>query len=91
MKVHVLKPVIVDRLGSLRPGAVVEMHPSVGKAYLQQGAVELYETKVIRERPSQAVGAVPLSSASPAAQVSPQTTQSESGNGAKKRKRKGAE
>ena len=91
MKVHVLKTVIVDRLGTLRPGAVVEMHPSVGKAYLQQGAVELYETKVIRERPSQAAGLAPLLSASPAAQVSTQTTSSESAPGAKKRKRKGGE
>jgi hypothetical protein len=87
MKVHVLKPIRVDRLGGLKPGAVVELHPSVGKAYLQQGAVELYETKVIRERPLQAAGEAQPSSASQAVQASPQTTLSESDSGEPKRKR----
>lgn len=88
MKVHVLKPIRVDRLGALRPGTVTELHPSVAKAYLMQGAVEMYETKVIRERPSQVAGEVPPSSASPVDQASPQKTSNASGSGEKRRGRK---
>jgi len=86
MKVHVLKEIRVDKLGVLRPGWVGELHPSVAKLYVQQSAVEPYQTKVIRETPLPAVG-TPLF-VSPAAQVLPLQTSTPSEVGGKTPKKK---
>jgi hypothetical protein len=86
MKVHVLKPIRVMGMGLIPAGRTPDLPECVVKPYLRQGAVELYETKVIRENPTPAAGAP--SSASPAVRVSPQTTSSVSGRGGRK-KRKG--
>lgn len=91
MRVHVLKPVRVDRLGLVRKGRIVELHPSVARTFVRSGSVEYYETKVVREAPlAGAAGREVTLSASPAGQASPQTNANSSGNGGKrKRKKKG--
>lgn len=68
-------------------GDVVDLPDRIAERYLAQGAVERYETKVIREVPFQAAGAEEPSSASPAAQVLPETTAKPSESGVKKRGR----
>jgi hypothetical protein len=87
MKVSVTaKAIFDDKLGRLNKGQTVELPEHKARFYLERGEVEYYETKVLRERPYQAVGA-PLS-ALPAAQVSQTQTLSELDNGEKRRKRK---
>jgi hypothetical protein len=86
MKVAVTAKVIFDdRHGRLNKGAVIDMIDHKAKFFLARGEVELYETKVIRESPSMAVGA-PLSASPPAPASQPQTL-SESVYGVKKRGR----
>ena len=68
-------------------GSIVELSDKVAARYLAQGAVERYETKVIRETPLPDAGAEEPSSASPADQASHETTASASKPGAKKRGR----
>lgn len=68
-------------------GAVVDLPEKAALRYLAQGAVERYETKVVRDAPFVGAGAEELSSASPAGQASPETTPSASEPGAKKRGR----
>lgn len=68
-------------------GAVVDLPEKMALRYLAQGAVERYETKVLREAPLPDAGAAEPSCASPADQASPATTQKPSGTGAKKRGR----
>lgn len=84
VQVHVLKPIRVDRLGLVPRGRVVELIPSHARQYMDCGAVELYETKVLRENPAPAAGI--QSSASPAARVSVGQTLTESVNGAPRRR-----
>jgi len=87
MKVSVTaKAIYDDKLGKLRKGQVVELPANKAQFYLERGEVEFYETKVLRDRPYQAVG-TPLS-ASPAAQALEPQTLSESDSGEKKRGRK---
>lgn len=86
MKVHMLRPERVSRLGLLGKGWRGELPDSVAKLFLSTGSAERLEVTEARERPPQAVG-IP-SSASPAAPVSPQTIASASESGAKKRRRK---
>ena len=76
MQISILKPAVYhDRLGKLVKGRVVDVPDHQANEWLRRGFAERYETKVLRERPSLAVGA-PLS-ALPAAQVStPQTLNS---------------
>lgn len=81
MKVHVLKPIRVLGIGGIRPGREVDLPDSVAKTYLAQGAVEPYQTKVLRENPMPAAGA--MSSASPVAPASPQTMSKPFDDGAK--------
>ena len=80
------KPVLTD-LGRLPQGIPVDVPPLLGKHLLESGAAVLYETKVAMDRPIVAAGVVAPSSASPVAPASPQTTQIESANGARKRGR----
>jgi hypothetical protein len=68
-------------------GAIVELPEKVALRYLEAGAVERYETKVIREVPFPAAGAEEPSSASPAGQALPETTAKPSESGGKKRGR----
>lgn len=70
--------------GPRAAGDVVELPEKVALRYLQAGAVERYETKVIREVPFEEAGRAQPSSASPAAPVSPQTTAKRSAGGAKR-------
>ena len=86
MKVHVLKRILHDKLGAIQPGKVVDLHDDQAKRYLQNGAVERYETKVIRQDPLPDAGAASLSSASPAGQASPLTTSKKSSTGGRKKK-----
>lgn len=79
------KVIFDDRLGRLQKGAVVTMPRQKAKFFLERGEVELYETKVVRERPMTATGA-PLS-ALPVAQVSQSQTLSLSESGEKKRRK----
>lgn len=88
MKVHTLKRIMVDQLGTIPPGRVVDLHESVAEMFMSRGAVEPYETKVMREVPSEAAGEMPPSFASPVAPVSPQTTAIASEPGVRKRGRK---
>lgn len=90
MKVHVIsnKAILDDRLGRLKKGDIKEMPDHKASFYLRRGEVELYETKIVRDRPFEAVGKTEPLSASPAAQASPQTTVNESESGAKKTRKK---
>lgn len=87
------------KLGYLAKGSVVEVSDDEGARLIRMGhanpaAAPIYATKVIQpqptvgELPGMADGAERLSSASPAAQASPQTTSSESASGGKKKGRK---
>lgn len=90
MKISITaREVLDDRYGRLKQGAVVDMPNAKALFYLKRGEAEMYDTKVVRERPLPVAGQ-PLS-ASPAAQVSPQTTAqpSVSGEDYKPRKRRG--
>jgi hypothetical protein len=68
-------------------GAVVELPDRAALRYLEAGAVERYETKVIREVPLPDAGAAEPLSASPVGQVSAEPTAKPSVSGGKKRGR----
>jgi hypothetical protein len=72
MKVHVVaKRIIDDKRGTLFRGDIVDLPDQKAEFFRRRGEVELYETKVLRDRPSLAVGN--LSSALLAAPLLPQT------------------
>lgn len=84
-----------QRLGYLPKGSVVEVADEEGARLIRLGhanpaAAPVYATKIIQPTPvagslpGTADGAERLSSASPAAQASPQTTAKPSGHGVKK-------
>lgn len=73
-KYHTLKTILVDRLGRVPAGKVVELTKAQGNIYLAQGAVERYETKVIRQDPLPHAGVVIQSSALPVEEALPETT-----------------
>lgn len=88
MKVSILKKVIFDdKLGKLTAGQVVDLPEHKAVFYIERKDAEAYETKVIRENPYKAVGAMVQSSALPAALVLPEQTSSLSESGEKKRGR----
>lgn len=68
-------------------GSVVDLPEKIALRYLEAGAVERYETKVIREIPLPDAGAAAPSYASPAGQASPGPTAKPSVSGGKKRGR----
>lgn len=68
-------------------GSIVDLPEKVALRYLEAGAVERYETKVIREVPLQDAGAAEPLSASPVAQASAEPTAKPSDAGGKKRGR----
>ena len=82
------KPVYDDAHGRLNNGDVVDIPDHKANFYIREGLAMSYQTKVMQDRPLQVVGATEQLSASPAAQVLPQTTATESESGAKKRGRK---
>lgn len=72
MKVAITaRQVLDDKKGLLRKGQIVELPDSKARFFIERGEAELYQTKVLRERPSLAAGE--SASASPAAQALPQT------------------
>jgi hypothetical protein len=83
---HVLKKIRTDRLGDVRPGKIVPLPDVVAKEYLRTGAVERYETKVIKSAPLSDAGEVTPSSALPAAPVLPSTTSKPLKRGGRPRK-----
>lgn len=90
MKVVVKKRVIHGTLGRLDPGRVVEVPEPWASRWLAAGAVERYETKVVRDNPLPVAGAAVPLSASPAGPASPPKTSKPSGDGEKpERKRRG--
>jgi len=87
------------RLGFLAKGSVVEVPDDEGARLIRMGhanpaAAPIYATKVVQQQPTvgelpgMADGAEQPSSASPAAQASPQTTSKQSASGGKKKGRK---
>lgn len=82
------KPLFDDKLGRLTDGQVVELPDHKANFYLERGVAELYETKVVRDRPYEAAGRMEQSSASPVVLALPEQTQSESESGGKRRGRK---
>ncbi len=83
MKVHFLKLMYHDKLGKVRPGTIADIQDQQAIRFLREGIVEKYETKVIRNEPFYHAGEDTQSSASPAAQASPQTTSKPSKRGRK--------
>ena len=87
------------KLGYMEKGKVYEVDDSEGARLVKYGhvnpaAAPIYATKVVQEQPvvgevpGMAGGAEQPSSASPAAQASPQTTSSGSASGGKRKDRK---
>ena len=68
-------------------GAVLELPDRVALRYMERGAVERYETKVVCEVPLADAGAAEPLSASPVGQASTEPTAKPSESGAKKRGR----
>lgn len=83
---HVLKPIRTAELGAVKAGKIVPLHPCVAREYLRVGAVERYETKVIKTSPLSDAGETTPSSASPVAQVSQPTTSKPSKRGGRRKK-----
>lgn len=71
--------------GTKYAGDVVDLEDRIAARYLAQGAVERYETKVLREVPLLDAGAAEPSCASPADQASPETTRKPSRRGGKRK------
>ena len=91
MEVIAKKTLYHDKLGTIMKGRVFDAPEKWGKVWLRDGAVEHYQTKVIRELPLEIAGQEASSSVSQAAQVSPKKTLKKSGVGAtRKRKKSGA-
>lgn len=88
MKIQITtrKPVFDDNLGRLKEGDIVEIADKKANFYIQEGLATCYQTKVMQDRPYQAVGATEQSFASPPALASQQTTAKESEPGEKKKK-----
>lgn len=74
--------------GPRQAGDVVDLPDRIALRYLERGAVERYETKVIREAPFAEAGEALQSSALPADQASLPTTAKPSGDGDKPKRRK---
>lgn len=80
MKVHVVaKRIIDDKRGALFRGEIVDLPDQKATFYRKRGEVELYETKVLRDRPSLAAGQ--MSSAWRAAHHLPQMMSNSSDSG----------
>lgn len=62
MQVKTLKTIYHDKLGKISAGSIVDLTPSQVEIYLERNAVEVYETKVVKQEPE--VKAKKLSKAS---------------------------
>ena len=51
MQVKTLKVIYHDKLGKIAIGQTVDLTDSQAQMYLERGAVELYETKVVKQEP----------------------------------------
>lgn len=80
MKIKTLRPIRLDH-GAVKAGTVIDVPDVLARFFLSRGEAEMHV-------PFVQAGPVELSSASPVAQVSAETTLSESEPGAKKRGRK---
>lgn len=92
MAYRAIKAMRHDRLGVIPKGGNVRVDEQEGERLRRLGLVELYETKVVRPRPAEnppPADGTP-SSASPAAQVSRQTTAKKSARGGKKKGKRAA-
>ena len=74
MQVVILKTLFHDKLGTLNKGRVVDVPEPWASRWLKSGAVERYETKVVRENPLPIAGAAVPLSYSPAGQASTEPT-----------------
>jgi hypothetical protein len=83
---HVIKPIRTAELGSVKAGKIVPLHPCVAREYLRTGAVERYETKVIKSAPLSDAGEVTPSSALPAAPALPEMTSKPLKRGGRRKK-----
>lgn len=83
MKVHLLKPILHDRLGRLPKGSVVDLVDIQAKDFVESGIAEYYQTKVLNDRPLMTVGSTTQQSASPAVPASPKQTSKPSKAGKK--------
>jgi hypothetical protein len=70
MKIHMLKTMLHDRLGKLKPGRVVDVPDHQAYDWLKRGFAESYQTKVVRAVPLADAGMEAPSSASPAVEAS---------------------
>lgn len=82
---HTLKTIFTDKKGRVPAGSIVELTKAQANIYLAQGAVEPYQTKVIREVPLVIAGEGTQSSALPVEEVSQETTPKKSGRGRPKK------
>jgi hypothetical protein len=89
MQVNVLKRIriaVQNGIKTINPGGdPIELPDAVASEYLRNGAVERYETKVIRQDPLPNAGAATQSPASPAAPVSTKATSRKSTTGGRKK------
>lgn len=82
------KPVFDDQHGRLKQGQVIEVPQHKALFYIQRGEAVCYQTKVMQDRPYQAVGKVEQSSVLPPAQASQQTIATKLEDGVKKLRKK---
>ena len=76
-----------DLKGRIVKNQVLDLPDHKARFYIGEKLAVCYQTKVMQDRPCQAVGAMEQLSASPAAQVLPQTIVNESANGVQPKKR----
>jgi hypothetical protein len=80
-------PMLHDRIGRIMPGQTVEVPDFQAREWLRNGWAQLYETKVMQDRPSMAAGVMEPSPALPAAPASQVETLNASEPGVKRRGR----
>ena len=91
IKVVALRTLFHDKLGTIPRGKTFDAPEKWGKIWLKAGAVERYETKVIRQIPLPNAGEEQQSSALPVAQASQEMTAKPLRPGGKKARKKKAE
>lgn len=81
------KKLVLTQHGRFPQGHTVDVPDQLALFLIERGEAVRFETKEAMNRPSQAVGATEPSSASPAAQVSPEQTPNESVSGEQPKRR----
>lgn len=88
MKISITaKAVNDDQLGRLVRGTVVDLPQHKALFYLKRNEAEMYQTKVMRDRPYPVAGTTEPPSASPVDHPSPKQTLTSSEDGEKKKAR----